>query len=263
MSAQDPYYLVKDEIQDSVEKASARFQQYEQQGAAGGGSGGERDRQRKDLMAECDSIEWQLEELDRAIGVAERAPERFGVDKAEIDQRRSWTSEARRQVAHLKRSLHLSEVSRREFTRLPAQSSSAANVNGAIERYSSGAAAASGMPMSSRADSNATHENDDYISSEDDHQALLIRHQDEHLDMMSRSLANIGSMGLSIHEELDTQDKIISELHDDLDTTNSRLAVVQKKMQILLKKAGIKGQLCILGGLFLLLLILIVLVVYS
>ena len=51
---------------------------------------------------------------------------------------------------------------------------------------------------------------------------------------------------LTIGEELETQGKMIDELEQDVDGTNSRLAAAQRKMNQVLKKAGMKGQMCII-----------------
>eukprot|EP00897_Mesotaenium_endlicherianum_P004708 jgi/Mesen1/4265/ME000022S03555 len=106
-------------------------------------------------------------------------------------------------------------------------------------------------------------DNEDFIAGEDDRQALIMRTQDEHLDEMSESLAKIGGMGIAIHEELGSQDKIISELQADVENTNSRLELVQKKMTAVMKKAGIKGQLMMIVALVVLFLILLALLVYT
>jgi SYP6 family syntaxin len=43
---------------------------------------------------------FQVNELDRAIGVAERDPARFSVDSAEIERRKKWTASTRNQVVY-------------------------------------------------------------------------------------------------------------------------------------------------------------------
>jgi len=40
-----------------------------------------------------------VNELDRAIGVAERDPARFSVDGVEIERRKKWTASTRNQVS--------------------------------------------------------------------------------------------------------------------------------------------------------------------
>lgn len=42
-----------------------------------------------------------MDELDRAIAVAERDPARFSIDVAEIERRKKWTSSTHSQVCYL------------------------------------------------------------------------------------------------------------------------------------------------------------------
>lgn len=48
-----------------------------------------------------DFIVAQVDELDRATGVAERDPARFSVDVAEIERRKKWTASTLSQVSFL------------------------------------------------------------------------------------------------------------------------------------------------------------------
>jgi hypothetical protein len=52
----------------------------------------------KELLSGCESIEWQVEELDRATGVAERDPARFSIDLVEIERRKKWIASTFSQV---------------------------------------------------------------------------------------------------------------------------------------------------------------------
>ncbi|KAA8517958.1 hypothetical protein F0562_015432 [Nyssa sinensis] len=85
-------------------------------------------------------------------------------------------------------------------------------------------------------------DNDNFISSESDRQLLLIKQQDEELDELSASVERIGGVGLTIHEELLAQEKIIDELGLEMDNTSNRLDFIQKKVAMVMKKAGAKGQ---------------------
>jgi len=53
----------------------------------------QRDSMAKALLEESRSVEWQLEELSRAVNVAARDPARFNITQNEIESRRSWTGE--------------------------------------------------------------------------------------------------------------------------------------------------------------------------
>lgn len=67
----------------------------------------------------------------------------------------------------------------------------------------------------------------------------------------------LGHMGRQIGEELGNQNQMLDELDADIDSTNNRLMAAQKKMTHVLKKAGMRGQLCIIAVLFILLVVLL------
>ncbi|KAH7570124.1 hypothetical protein JRO89_XS05G0048400 [Xanthoceras sorbifolium] len=266
-SAQDPFYIVKEEIQESIDKLQSTFHQWERIPS----DTGEQVHLTKELLAGCESIEWQsqawfekdllklksmeplqiepekVDELDKAIGVASRDPSWYGIDQVELEKRRRWTSTARTQVGNMKKAVLAGK-----------------ELNGV------GTTSASGMrrelmrlPNSHQADTSnhyAGRDNDDFIQSESDRQLLLIKQQDEELDELSASVERIGGVGLTIHEELLAQEKIIDELGMEMDSTSNRLDFVQKKVAMVMKKAGAKGQFMMILFLLVLFIILFVLV---
>ncbi|KHN38273.1 Syntaxin-61 [Glycine soja] len=216
-SAQDPFYVVKQEIQESIDKLKSTFHQWENTADVG-----ERSSLSKEVLASCESIAWQSEsgkqkpsyfqlhkhtlsvdELDKAISVAARDPSWYGIDEVEVENRRKWTSDAR------------------------------------------------------------TQDNDDFIESESDRQMLLIKRQDEELDELSLSVQRIGGVGLTIHEELLAQEKIIDELGNEMDGTSNRLDFVQKKVAMVMKKASAKGQIMMILGLLAMFIFLFILVFFT
>ncbi|XP_022972889.1 syntaxin-61-like [Cucurbita maxima] len=241
-SAQDPFYVVKDEIQESIDKLQSSFHQWERIYS----DLGERVQLTKELLAACESIEWQVDELDKAIAVAARDPSWYGIDDAELERRRRWTSTARTQVGNVKKVVGAgkeqtgtasSNGMRRELMRLP------------------------NPHETDRSNLYTAHQaNDDFITSESDRQLLLIKRQDEELDELSASVERIGGVGLTIHEELKLQDKIIDDLGNEMDSTSNRLDFVQKKVAVVMKKASAKGQLMMILFLVALFIILFVLV---
>uniref|UniRef100_A0A2P2LA27 t-SNARE coiled-coil homology domain-containing protein n=1 Tax=Rhizophora mucronata TaxID=61149 RepID=A0A2P2LA27_RHIMU len=105
-----------------------------------------------------------------------------------------------------------------------------------------------------------TQDNDDFIQSESDRQLLLMKQQDEDLDELSASVERIGGVGLTIHEELLAQEKVIDDLGMEMDSTSNRLDFIQKRVAMVMKKAGAKGQIMMILFLILLFIILFVLV---
>lgn len=238
-SAQDPFYIVKEETQNSIEKLLSSFHNWEHVDT------GEQVQLTKELLSACESIEWQVDELDRSISVAASDPLRFSIDEVELEKRRRWTRTARDQVATIKKkvstrkgpSYHDAHL---ELMRLPIDHSH----------------------QTSRSNQYG-QDNDDFISSESDTQLLLIRQQDEELDELSASVQRIGNVGLTIHDELLAHEKIIDELGNEMDGTSNRLEFLQKKVEIVIKKAGAKGQIMMMLFLVVLFIALFVLVFFT
>ncbi|KAK1294199.1 Syntaxin-61 [Acorus calamus] len=105
-SAQDPFYIVKEEIQDSIDKLQTSFHQWEQAPS----NSREFANLTKELVASSESIEWQfldrkVDELDKAISVAARDPTRYAIDEVELEKRKRWTSTARNQVSTVRKAV--------------------------------------------------------------------------------------------------------------------------------------------------------------
>lgn len=240
-SAQDPFYIVKEEIQESIDKLQSTFRQWERIPP----DTGDQVHLTKELVAGCESIEWQMDELDKAIGVAARDPAWYGIDEVELEKRRRWTSNARTQVSNMKKAVVAGGKESR--------GTSVSGIRRELMR----------MPNANQVDRSAHYgvqDNDDFISSESDRQLLLIKQQDEELDELSASVERIGGVGLTIHDELVAQEKIIDGLGLEMDSTSNRLDFVQKKVAMVMKKAGAKGQIMMILFLVVLFIILFVLV---
>ncbi|KAA8527236.1 hypothetical protein F0562_034667 [Nyssa sinensis] len=245
-SAQDPFYIVKEEIQESIDKLQSTFHQWERIPS----DSGEQRHLTKELLASCESIEWQVDELDKTISVAARDPAWYGINEAELDKRRRWTSTAHTQVSNVKKAV----AAGKELN-----GTSTSNVNGMRQELMR-------LPNSHQTDRSYQYiaqDNDNFISSESDRQLLLIKQQDEELDELSASVERIGGVGLTIHEELLAQEKIIDELGFEMDSTSNRLDFVQKKVAMFMKKAGAKGQIMMILFLVVLFIVLFVLVFFT
>lgn len=245
-SAQDPFYIVKEEIQDSIDKLQSTFHQWERIPA----NSQEQQQLTKELLVSCESIEWQVDELDKTIAVAARDPAFYGINEPELDKRRRWTSSARVQVGNVKKTIAMGKDLVLDIT-------STSNANAMRRELMR-------LPNSNQTHHqsyyNGTLHNDDLISSESDRQMLLIKQQDEELDELSASVERIGGVGLTIHEELTAQEKIIEDLGMEMESTSNRLDFVQKKVAMVMKKAGAKGQFMMIIFLLVLFIILFVLV---
>ncbi|XP_061342257.1 syntaxin-61-like isoform X2 [Gastrolobium bilobum] len=192
----------------------------------------------------------KVDELDKAIAVASRDPSWYGIDAVEIENRRSWTSSARTQVRSVKKAVEAGKGS---------NTANHASVNGMHRELMR-------LPDSHQTNTSnhyGAHDNDDFIESESDRQMLLIKKQDEELDELSLSVQRIGGVGLTIHEELNAQERIIDDLGAEMDSTSNRLDFVQKKVAMVMKKASAKGQIMMILGLLALFIFLFILVFFT
>ncbi|KAB2063355.1 hypothetical protein ES319_A10G211000v1 [Gossypium barbadense] len=96
--ARDPFYIVKEEIQESLQSS---FHQWERILP----DTGEQVHLTKELLANCEIIEWKVDELNKTIDVAAIDPSWYGIDNRELESRRRWTITARTQVGDVKKSV--------------------------------------------------------------------------------------------------------------------------------------------------------------
>ncbi|XP_017978020.1 PREDICTED: LOW QUALITY PROTEIN: syntaxin-61 [Theobroma cacao] len=241
--AQDPFYIVKEEIQDSIDKLQLSFHQWERIPPT---LGSKYISQKSCLLIVRALNGRKVDELDKTISVAARDPSWYGIDEVELEKRRRWTSTARTQVGNIKKAVvagkengNTAIAMRRELIRLP------------------------NSHQPDRSNQYSAEDNDDFIASESDRQMLLIKQQDEELDELSASVERIGGVGLTIHEELLAQEKIVDELGTEMDSTTNRLDFVQKKVAMVMKKASAKGQIMMILFLLVLFIILFILVFFT
>jgi SNARE domain len=69
-------------------------------------------------------------------------------------------------------------------------------------------------------------------------QQQLLQQQDMGLDMLGQQAQRLGQMSLQISEELDSQNKILSEMDDDLDEANQNLDLVTRKTKEFIEASG-------------------------
>ncbi|KAL3700595.1 hypothetical protein R1sor_018617 [Riccia sorocarpa] len=206
----------------------------------------------KKLIYSCDTIKWQLDELARAVLVAERDMVKFGLKAGEIQSRKSWISSRTFEVGNHRKLLQRADDALRlpmpVPTRLASQGEILSVPVGAVKKN---------QTQSSR------NVHDDYIQDEQNKQTQVFKEQDQDLDELTESVQRMGNIGLAIHDELDSQDVLISDVGRDVDTTTSKLAYTQKKLEHMIKKAGAKGQIILIVVLVILLAVLIMLIFYT
>ncbi|WIA15027.1 hypothetical protein OEZ86_003679 [Tetradesmus obliquus] len=218
---QDPFYIVRQEIQDTVNELQSKMSRFHGLTAANP----ERKTIANIVTDGCESLKWQVNELDAAVNRAAEQPQRFGLTPEEIASRRKWISSTRRQIEGMTDTI---------------KTATAARVNPAEEKLHKA--------------------NEGFLQDEGGKQQLLLKHQDAQLEDIEAAVTRLGRVGLTIHEELASQGQMLDELGEDVDTTHSRLRATQKKVLDVIKKSGTTTQ---LGLIVFLMIVLVVLAVVA
>ncbi|KAL3702299.1 hypothetical protein R1sor_020321 [Riccia sorocarpa] len=206
----------------------------------------------KKLIYSCDTIKWQLDELARAVLVAERDMVKFGLKAGEIQSRKSWISSRTFKVGNHRKLLQRADDALRLPMPVPTRLASQGEVLSAPVGV-----------VKKNQNHSSRNVHDDYIQEEQNKQTQVFKEQDQDLDELTESVQRMGNIGLAIHDELDSQDILISDVGRDVDTATSKLAYTQKKLEHMIKKAGAKGQIILIVVLVILLAVLVMLIFYT
>lgn len=216
----DPFFLIRQEIQDSVHELQQRMSRFHGLTAANP----ERKKIAQSVEEGCDSLAWQLTELDTAVDRASENPQRFNLTPEEISSRRRWVANTRRQVEGMKETLKT----------------------------------ATAAPPPPPVESRAIAANQNFLNNQYQSQQTMIKKQDLDLDDIEQAVIRIGRQGREIGNELHEQGVMLEELDQDVDTTSSRLKAAQKKMSEIIKKSGSNTQLVLIVALIIILIVLAV-----
>mmetsp|Transcript_17562 Transcript_17562/g.45230 ORF Transcript_17562/g.45230 Transcript_17562/m.45230 type:complete len:149 (-) Transcript_17562:81-527(-) len=113
-----------------------------------------------------------------------------------------------------------------------------------------------GTPQSSQ----ASRDNNAFLEREQAQQQLIMQRQDETLDQIAASAQRLQGAANAVNQELKEQAEMLKELDEDMEKQTEKLNFVMKRMGRLLKTSNNK-ELCLIIGLFLLMLVLIFLVI--
>lgn len=241
MSQQDPFNLVREEVSKAIDETLNQLSAVKSiRASSEAGASGKSSiyvAAKRELRSMVESAVWQVEELSRAVDVSERDPSRFRLDMNEVKKRRDWVENAKLKLVKVKREID---------NDYPGKHTSGINNNGNNSSYNN----------NSLTDTSVNN-NDNDFEMEHSNQRLLMKEQDDDLEDISTSLQKLGQYGLQIGEELKNQEYLLSELDEDVITTQARLDAVRKKMAQVFKKARSNYQLCLILFLTILLMVLI------
>ncbi|XP_072104341.1 syntaxin-6-like isoform X2 [Mobula birostris] len=227
MSLEDPFFVVKGEVQKAVASASSLYHRWcELLQDTYSVSKEEYDWTTNELRNSLRSIEWDLEDLDETIGIVESNPRKFKIETGELLERKAFVVQTRQTVKNLFGGI--------DPLRKPA------------DRYQ-------------RLDQELEIANSQYIEEQQVQQRLIADQQDQQLELVSGSIGVLKNMSNKIGDELDEQAVMLDEFSHEMDSTHSRLDTTLKKLANVSHMTSARRQWCVIIVLLVILVVVLIL----
>jgi len=238
--SRDPFYSVKDKVQNLLTKLRTDFSRLETLSTRSA----DFSSLTASLRTQLSTIEVDVNDLAQTIVIVEQNRQRFpSISQQELDGRKGFVNETKSTLSNYADTLkRLQQKAANEQRKALMDSTSSSS------RFSSAASSSHGK------------ESDDYVNNASSQQAQLYKQQDVVLDDMDAALARLGNISNDINSELVEQDAMLNEMDAEMDDAQGNMNVVLKKMDKLLKSSD-KGRICCIIGLFCLCLLLLFLII--
>ncbi|XP_064395680.1 syntaxin-6-like [Halichondria panicea] len=243
MSLEDPFFVVRDEVRQSMNNAQSQYSQWSMlldseadidkvQGVA------------TELKNCIKSIEWDLEDLEQTIKIAEANPHKFRLDYGELETRKQFIRDTRSVMKRMKDHLSSDQV-KAKLEQLKRKSL----LHTAREKKPRGRYA--------RLEEEMERSNQDFIEGQRNQQQMVIARQDDRLDQVGASVSTLKRIGETIGDELDDQQVMLEDFDREIEHTDSRMRSLTSRVNKAIKQSGSKCQLCTIVILVVVLLIVI------
>ncbi|KAF5898542.1 syntaxin-6-like isoform X1 [Clarias magur] len=259
MSMEDPFFVVKGEVQKAVNTAQGLYQRWtELLQDPGSASKEEIDWTTNELRNSLRSIEWDLEDLDETINILAiiymlSNPRKFNLDSMELNKRKAFITNTRQTVKEMKdqmaspMAMSMSDKKNRQ------------TLMG--DGGSRGPIWQPGGDKYMRLDRELQSANSQFIDEQQTQQQLISEQQDEQLELVSGTIGVLKNMSERIGQELDEQAVMLDDFSHEMDNTQSRLDNVMKKLAKVSHMTSDRRQWCAIGILLAILFVVIILLI--
>uniref|UniRef100_A0A3B3RBP1 Syntaxin 6 n=1 Tax=Paramormyrops kingsleyae TaxID=1676925 RepID=A0A3B3RBP1_9TELE len=236
MSMEDPFFVVKGEVQKAVNTAQGLHQRWtELLQDPSAATKEEVDWTTNELRNSLRSIEWDLEDLDETINIlilsiVEANPRKFNLDSLELSKRKAFITSTRQTVKTL-----------------------------LGDGNSQGPQWQPGPDKYSRLDRELQTANSQFIEEQHTQQQMIAEQQDEQLELVSGSIGVLKNMSQRIGQELDEQAVMLDDFSHEMENTQSRLDNVMKKLAKVSHMTSGERQWCAIGILLAILFVILIL----
>ncbi|XP_020335836.1 syntaxin-6-like isoform X2 [Oncorhynchus nerka] len=252
MSMEDPFFVVKCEVQKAVNTAQGLYQRWsELLQDPSGTSKEEVDWTTNELRNSLRSIEWDLEDLDETISIVESNPKKFNLDTVELTKRKGFITSTRQTVKEMKD--HMSSPTALAMSDKKNRQALLGNSG------SQGPIWQPGPDKYTRLDQELRTANSMFIDEQQTQQQLMAEQQDDQLELVSGTIGVLKNMSERIGMELDEQTVMLDDFSNEMEGTHSRLDNVMKKLAKVSNMTTDRRQWCAIGILLAILFVVVML----
>uniref|UniRef100_A0A8C2X461 Syntaxin 6 n=1 Tax=Cyclopterus lumpus TaxID=8103 RepID=A0A8C2X461_CYCLU len=247
MSMEDPFFVVKGEVQKAVNAAQSlhhRWSELLQEG--GGASKEEMDWTTNELRNSLRSIDF----LTLSERIVESNPKKFNLDAMDLSKRKAFITSTRQTVKEMKEQMSTPTsalVDRKNTQALLG------------DRGAQGPIWQPGPDKYGRLDRQLQNANSQFIEEQQGQQQLMVEQQDDQLELVSGTIGVLKNMSERIGMELDEQAVMLDDFTHEVDNTQSRLDNVMKKLAKVSHMTSDRRQWCAIGVLLTILFVVILL----
>jgi len=241
---QDPFYVVKEEVTQSMEGITALYNRWKDLLSTTNTSQSEEFKwTTNELKTGLKSIEYDLTDLEDTVSVVENNRTKFKIDESEITTRKGFITATKQKVNSIKEDLNSpktkSKLERDQREILVTQKQGS-------DKYSKLQVA-------------LEQDNDDFINDQGQRQQQIIRQQDQDLTVLHETVGTLKQMGQQMDITIKEHEELIEELNTDVDKVDTGLKGAIQRVNKLIDTTKDSTQWCIIAFLFVALIALVVL----
>uniref|UniRef100_T1JJK6 t-SNARE coiled-coil homology domain-containing protein n=1 Tax=Strigamia maritima TaxID=126957 RepID=T1JJK6_STRMM len=250
MTLEDPFFVVKEDVTKAVKNTKGLYERWcECREEPGLVSKEELEWITNELRNSLRSIEWDLEDLEETINIleifkheislkrfclcfagfilaymaitflyshstiVEKNPKKFKLDNGEIATRKGFIEQARQDIKVMKEKMNINKI-REKKMKQPLLNNSSPVRSGHYTRLKT----------------EVESPNKELIDGNQMQQQVLVKTQDEQLDLIHDSVGTLKTMSRQIGRELEEQAIMLDEFGHEIDNTESKLDTTMKKV---------------------------------
>ncbi|KAF8137206.1 t-SNARE [Boletus edulis] len=210
----DPYHVVQQEIQSSLQTASTLRASYLRIRSTAREGSEELVWARNELKATLAALEADLEDLEESVKVVESTgPRLFNLDDAEVTERRRYVGRVRREITSMR-----AEVE-----------DTTTHLRSPFPQSPTAAGSQSGVSTTSNSPRNDDRDEDEQWAREE--RQLMIQEQDRTMVSISGTLTTLAQQAGLMGQEIGQHNEMLVDLERNVDRTDSKLDSAMRKMK--------------------------------